>query len=101
EVSLRAGHLNLRAPGGVSWDVLRERVGAVLGVANFSRAFESPPDFDALQGHVLQQVRGASFASFRVTAKRSYKAFPMDSSQIARALGAAVQGASGARVDLA
>ena len=100
QVRLLAGHLALDAPGSVSWDVLRERVGSVLGVANFSRAFESPPDFEELRSHVLEAIRGLPFGSFRITAKRSYKGFPLDSGQIARALGAAVQGASGARVDL-
>ena len=99
-VRILPGRLGLDAPDDVPWETLRERVGSVFGVANFSRAFEAPPDFDELRTRVLGAIRELSFASFRITAKRSHKGFPMDSGQIDRALGAAVQAATGARVIL-
>jgi thiamine biosynthesis protein ThiI len=99
-VRILAGRLVLDAPGDVPWETLRERVAAVLGVANFSRAFESPPDFEELRSRVVAAVRDLRFGSFRITAKRSHKGFPMNSGEIDRALGAAVQAATGVRVDL-
>jgi thiamine biosynthesis protein ThiI len=94
------GRLSLEAPDAVAWESLRERLASVLGIANFSRAFESPPDFGELQSRVLAAVRDSPFPSFRITATRSHKGFPMTSAEINRALGAAVQSATGARVDL-
>jgi thiamine biosynthesis protein ThiI len=55
---------------------------------------------EALTLGVLDALRGRSFASFRITAKRSYKGFPLNSAEIERALGASVQAATGTRVDL-
>lgn len=100
-VSSRGSRLLVEAPESVSWTDLRERVGRVFGVANFSLAGSSPPRYEALQSAVLQWLEGRRFESFRVTAKRSDKSFPLRSAQIDRELGAAIQAASGARVDLA
>lgn len=99
-VRVLAGRLRVDAPAEVGFEVLGPRVASVLGVANYSRSFEAPPDFDALREGVLAGVAPLSFGSFRISAKRSHKGFPMDSGQIERALGAAVQAQSGARVDL-
>jgi thiamine biosynthesis protein ThiI len=95
-----AGRLSLEVPDEVGWPTVRERVGTVFGVANFSRIHQSPPDAAALEADVLREVRGLAFASFRVTTRRGWKGFPLRSAEIDRALGAAVQGATGARVDL-
>jgi thiamine biosynthesis protein ThiI len=100
KVQLIDGRLRLDAPDSVPWETLQERLGSVLGIANFSRAFAAPADFDALSARVLAELQGQSFESFRITAKRSYKRFPMSSGDIDRALGAAVQAATGKRVDL-
>jgi thiamine biosynthesis protein ThiI len=45
-------------------------------------------------------MREQAFGSFRVSARRSYKNFPLNSGDIDRALGAAIQKATGARVSL-
>jgi thiamine biosynthesis protein ThiI len=95
-----AGRLTLELPDEVPWPLLRERVGSVLGVANFSPVHAAPPDMAALQAAVLAALRGRVFASFRVRARRSDKRFPRTSLEIERELGGAVKQASGARVDL-
>jgi tRNA uracil 4-sulfurtransferase len=82
------------------WETVRERVERVFGVANFSRAREVPADLERLKRAAADELRGARFASFRVTTRRSDKGFPLDSGQIDREVGAAVQAATGVRVDL-
>jgi tRNA uracil 4-sulfurtransferase len=85
-----------RAP----WETVRERVEAVFGVANFSRAHEVNADLEALKRAAVEQAHGARFSSFRVTTRRSDKSFPHNSGEIDREVGAAVHEATGVRVDL-
>jgi len=82
------------------WPELCERLRRVFGLKNFSRCTVLPWDVDAIQEHVLQMAAERSFESFRITVQRSDKRFPGTSQELERSLGAAVQAASGARVDL-
>jgi thiamine biosynthesis protein ThiI len=92
--------LAVEAPDALRWDTLKERIGSVFGVANFSPVGEVPLDLEALKAAAVDSLRGRSAASFRVSAKRSYKAFPLTSADIDRQLGATIQAATGWRVDL-
>ena len=94
------GRLTLDVPDGVAWDLVRERVGSVFGVANFSLAHQTALDLEALKTAAVAALRGRVFDSFRVTTKRSFKGFPKTSGDIDRELGAAVHEATGVRVDL-
>jgi thiamine biosynthesis protein ThiI len=100
KVHVMAGRLSVVVPDQVGWEAVRERMATVFGVANFSLAHETPADLDALKAAVVGSLAGRSFASFRVRTKRSHKGFPRTSVEVDRELGAAVQAATGARVDL-
>jgi thiamine biosynthesis protein ThiI len=91
------------------WPAVRARLARVFGVANFALAEElavatrgGDPDAviarldDAIRNHLA----GRQIASFRVRTKRSDKTFPLPSPEVNRRLGAAIQRATGARVDL-
>jgi thiamine biosynthesis protein ThiI len=96
-----AGRISLSAPAGVSWRDLRARIESVFGVANFSRVQEVPHDLEAVKAAAIDIVRERSPAtSFRVTTRRSWKVFPMDSGQIDREVGAAIREATGIPVNL-
>jgi tRNA uracil 4-sulfurtransferase len=95
-----SGRVSLTVPDAVPWDTVRGRVESVFGVANFSRAREVPLDLEALKAAAVDAVRGQSFGTFRVTTRRSFKGFPMNSGEIDRAVGAAIQQATGAPVSL-
>jgi len=99
-VQTLAGRLLVELDETVSWDSTRTRLSAVFGVANFAPAFSVAPDIESVRASVVEHVRHDSFASFRVTTKRSHKGFPMTSMQIDREVGGAVKLATGARVDL-
>ena len=99
-VHVLAGRLLVTAPDELPWETLQARIGSVFGVANFARVEQTPADLEALTASAVATVRQHRFDSFRVRAKRSFKAFPFDSLQIERALGAAIQQATSARVDL-
>ena len=94
------GRLSVVLPADVPWERARERLEGVFGIANFSRVLEAPRDLDALARAALEAVRPLSFASFRVSSKRSDKSFPQNSVEIDRAVGGAIHMATGVRVDL-
>jgi thiamine biosynthesis protein ThiI len=95
-----SSRLLLDAPEEVSWALLRERIGRVFGVANFSLVGSCAPTFDALRSSVLEWLEDREFATFRVTTKRSNKRFPKRSGEVDRELGAAILATRGGRVDL-
>jgi thiamine biosynthesis protein ThiI len=82
------------------WALVRERLGTVFGVANFSRVHAVGPDLDALKAAAVEATRGRGFASFAVRTRRSWKGFPLLSTEVDREVGGAIRQATGAAVDL-
>lgn len=83
-----------------AWPEAKARLQDTLGVESFARVYRTPPDLEALKAALEKALEGQAFGSFRVTAKRSDKAFPLTSPEIERALGAFVKGKTGAQVRL-
>jgi tRNA uracil 4-sulfurtransferase len=89
-----------------AWPEARRRLARVFGVANFALSQEVPLAGDPaaavarLGAAVVAALPTAVPATFRVQTKRSDKMFPVQSPEVSRAVGAAVAGATGARVDL-
>jgi thiamine biosynthesis protein ThiI len=69
---------------------LRERLHRVCGVANFALALRTGVSRDALRAAVEQVIEGHAFGSFRITARRAFKTFPLTSVELNRDLGAHV-----------
>jgi thiamine biosynthesis protein ThiI len=88
EVRALPGRIVLEAEDGASWQAIRERLGAVYGVANFALAREARRDLLAVKEAALEMVREVRPASFRVSARRGDKTFPMKSPDINREVGA-------------
>ena len=83
-----------------AWPEAKARLPDTLGVERFARAHRTPPALEALKAALEKALEGQAFGSFRITAKRSDKAFPLTSPEIERALGAFVKGKTGAPVRL-
>lgn len=83
-----------------AWSEAKARLQDTLGVESFARVYRTPPDLEALKAALEKTLEGQAFGSFRITAKRSDKAFPLTSPEIERALGAFVKGKTGAQVRL-
>lgn len=83
-----------------AWPEAKARLQDTLGVESFARVLRTPPDLEALKAALEKTLEGQAFGSFRITAKRSDKAFPLTSPEIERALGAFVKGKTGAQVRL-
>ena len=94
------GRIELELGPGASWAEVRERIGHVFGIANFSIAGRASHDFAALARAVLDDLGGRPVDSFRVRARRADKRFPLTSPQIEREVGGLIKQATGWRVDL-
>src|SRR5262249_14933862 len=96
--------LPLRDPA--AWPIARQRLGRVFGLANFTLAHEVRLAADARESLtrvgdiVLAHLAGRHVPSFRVATKRSDKRFPLTSPEVNRVLGARIQAATAAPVDL-
>ena len=101
-VKVRAlmGRIELQHASDDDWPQVRERLSRVPGIANFLRAVPAAGDFDAITETVLGELAEVEADSFRVTARRADKRFPLTSPQIERDLGGRIKAAKGWRVDL-
>ena len=80
---------------------VRERMGRVFGLANYSVATRVPLDFDGMANAIVSMLpRREGIASFRVRVRRADQDFPTPSPDLARDLGSRVWHARGWRVDL-
>jgi thiamine biosynthesis protein ThiI len=81
---------------------VRDRLGKVAGIANLALAERTSSSLDALKRAVEGAIADRAFGSFRITARRAFKTFPLSSVELNRLLGAHVLALRpGARVDLA
>ncbi len=80
--------------------VVGERIRHTFGIANYSLAGRAPLDFDAIAGAILADLGDRTCASFRVSARRADKRFPVPSPQIEREIGGRIKQARSWPVDL-
>ncbi|MGE0392867.1 MAG: tRNA uracil 4-sulfurtransferase ThiI [Vicinamibacterales bacterium] len=77
-----------------------DRIRTTFGIANFSYAGRAPLDLDAIAQAILADLGSREPASFRVSARRADKRFPMPSPQIEREIGGRIHEARGWKVNL-
>src|SRR5437762_8551843 len=94
------GRIEIELGRDVSWSDIRERVGHVFGIANFSHAGRGPHDFGDLVSIIVADLGDRSPALFRVSVRRADKRFPLTSPQIEREVGGLIKEAKGWLVDL-
>jgi thiamine biosynthesis protein ThiI len=86
--------------GPASWGDVRERLKTVFGIQYFSYAGSAPLDLDEMAATIVRDLGDRQPASFRVTARRTDKRFPLTSPQIEFEIGGRIKDAKGWRVDL-
>jgi thiamine biosynthesis protein ThiI len=82
------------------WQVVRDRLSRVFGVGNFAKAGRAPLDVEAMASHVLADLGDLQCETFRVSARRADKRFPLTSPQIEREVGGRIKEARGWTVNL-
>ena len=81
-------------------EAVSERVRRTFGVANFSLAGRSPLDLDVIAQAILRDLGDRSCRTFRVSARRADKRYPLTSPQVEREVGGRIKEARGWTVDL-
>ena len=79
---------------------VRDRVRRVCGVASAALAYRVVSTVDAMKAVIAGLVEGRTFPSFRISARRAFKTYPLTSVELNRELGAFVLGRVASRVDL-
>jgi tRNA uracil 4-sulfurtransferase len=100
EVRVLMGRIELLLEEGADWEVVRDRVSKVFGIANFAKAGSAKLDLNAISDAILADIGDPPVASFRVSARRADKRFPVPSPQIEREVGGRIRLAKGWPVDL-
>ena len=95
------GRIVIDLAGHPAPEAVRTRLDRVCGVANTALAVRTGSSLEALRAAVDHVIEGVAFPSFRITARRAFKTFPLTSTDLNRELGAHVQRQRPeARVDL-
>ena len=98
-----SGRILLDLDGNERPETVRDRAARVCGVASVALAWRVESTLDAMKAAVAHVIEGRRFASFRISARRAFKTYPMTSVEINRELGAFVLervGREYTRVDL-
>lgn len=86
-----------------AWRAALSALRGVFGVAWLARVVESSPEYRLVRIAAAEELAGAKASgasSFRVTARRAYKQYPLSSQEMAAKLGEDLMGDTGMRVDL-
>jgi thiamine biosynthesis protein ThiI len=81
-------------------EAVSDRIRHTFGVANFSLAGRSTLDIESMAQTILRDLGDRSCRTFRVSARRADKRFPMTSPQIEREVGGRIKEVKGWTVDL-
>jgi len=101
EVRVLMGRIEVVLADNAQWPPVRDRLSRVFGVANFAQAGRAPLDVDAIAAAILNDLEGlADPRTFRVSARRADKRFPLTSPQIEREVGGRIKEAKGWTVNL-
>ena len=100
EVRVLMGRIEVVLEARADWQAVRDRIARVFGVANFAQAGRAPLDVDAIAQEILRDLGDRAPGTFRVSARRADKRFPMTSPQIEREVGGRIKEARNWTVDL-
>jgi thiamine biosynthesis protein ThiI len=100
DVRTMVGRIVVRLPADADWPEVRRRLAQLPGIGNFGQAVHVPPDLNVITDAVAAAVAGKPAASFRISARRADKRFPVPSPEIERVVGARVRQVTGWPVDL-
>ena len=101
EVRVLMGRIEILMNDDADWEAVRDRVSDVFGIANFAHARSAPLDVDAIAAQILDDLGERSVSTFRVSAKRADKRFPLTSPELEREVGGRIKEARGWTVNLA
>src|SRR5690349_5886023 len=83
-VRVLMGRIEIALGPTATWEEVRDRLSTVFGIANFSKAGRAPLDVDAIAAEILKELGPEDPATFRLSARRADKRFPLTSPQLER-----------------
>ncbi|HLI79303.1 MAG TPA: tRNA uracil 4-sulfurtransferase ThiI [Candidatus Binataceae bacterium] len=92
--------LMVELPDAIPDRVVQERAALIFGLQNFSISYPAPLDIEAITREAIARARGLEVKTFRVSTKRDYKRFALNSMEIDRMIGAVIADEFGFQVDL-
>jgi thiamine biosynthesis protein ThiI len=100
EVRALMGRIEVALESDADWTMVKERLERVFGVGNFAQAGRAPLDVDAIAAAILADLGPRDVRTFRVSARRADKRFPLTSPQLEREVGGRIKQARGWTVNL-
>jgi tRNA uracil 4-sulfurtransferase len=100
EVRTPMGRLEIVLGSEEAWPEVRDRLGRMFGLANYSLARRVPLDLDTIADALVKDLPAGPVESFRMAVRRADKRFPIPSPDVERVLGRRVQDARGWKVNL-
>jgi thiamine biosynthesis protein ThiI len=100
DVRVLMGRIEVELASDADWATVKHRLTRVFGVANFAQAGRAPLDIDAIAAAILRDLGDRTAGTFRVSARRADKRFPLTSPQIEREVGGRIKQARGWAVNL-
>ena len=100
-VRVLMGRIEMLLGPAADWEVVRDRISRVFGVGNFAKAGRAPLDVDAIAAEILRDLGDMQTETFRLSARRADKRFPLTSPEIEREVGGRIKEARGWIVNLA
>jgi thiamine biosynthesis protein ThiI len=100
EVRVLMGRIEVVLESDADWTTVKHRLGRVFGVANFAQAGRAPLNVEAIADAILADLGQRDVRTFRVSARRADKRFPLTSPQIEREVGGRIKEARGWTVNL-
>jgi thiamine biosynthesis protein ThiI len=85
-----SGRILVDLDGHPAPETARDRAARVFGVASVTLAYRTPSTVEAMKAVLGRLLEGRAFPTFRITARRAFKTYPMTSVELNRALGAFV-----------
>jgi len=99
KIELLGGRIAVTLPHDVT-DILLRRFSTFPGIAYVAPAISVPPEIDAIKNGAIALMDASGGQTFRVTAKRADKGFPITSQELNCELGALIVDKLGKRVKL-
>jgi tRNA uracil 4-sulfurtransferase len=100
EVRTPMGRLEIVLGTEEAWPEVRDRLGRMFGLANYSLARRVALDLDTIADALVKDLPAGPVESFRIAVRRADKRFPIQSPDVERVLGRRVQDARGWKVNL-
>ena len=94
------GRIEVQLGAGAPWPEVRDRLAGLPGIGNFSLATHVAPNLEHIAAGIVSNLGGRPARTFRISARRADKRFPLSSPDIERLLGRRVQDVTGWPVDL-